>query len=46
MDLQGALQVLHQEFNPLSDLRASAAYRHVLVENFIRRFFADCAGVQ
>ena len=46
MDLQGALQVLHQEFNPLSDLRASAAYRHVLIENFIRRFFADCAGVQ
>jgi xanthine dehydrogenase small subunit len=45
-DLKGALSILHQEFNPLSDLRASAAYRHVLVENFIKRFFAECGGIQ
>jgi xanthine dehydrogenase small subunit len=45
-DIQGAVQVLHQEFNPLSDLRASAAYRHIIVENFFRRFFADCGGIQ
>ena len=45
-DLKGALSILHQEFNPLSDLRASAAYRHVLVENFIKRFFAECGGLQ
>lgn len=43
-DLEGAIKVLHSEFKPLSDVRASAAYRHVLVENFFRRFFADCGG--
>lgn len=42
-DIEGAVKELHQEFNPLSDLRASAAYRHVLVENFFRKF---CAEVQ
>ncbi len=45
-DLKGALSILHQEFNPLSDLRASAAYRHVLVENFIKRFFSECGGIK
>jgi xanthine dehydrogenase small subunit len=45
-DLKGALSILHQEFNPLSDLRASSAYRHVLVENFIKRFFSECGGLQ
>jgi xanthine dehydrogenase small subunit len=43
-DLEGAIKVLHSEFTPLSDVRASGAYRHVLVENFIRRFFAECGG--
>lgn len=42
-DVEGAVKELHQEFNPLSDLRASAAYRHVLVENYFRKF---CAEVQ
>lgn len=40
-DLEGAVKELHMEFNPLSDLRASAAYRHVLVENYFRKFFAE-----
>lgn len=43
-DLEGAVKVLHSEFTPLSDVRASASYRHVLVENFFRRFFAECGG--
>lgn len=30
---------IHAEFNPLSDLRASSAYRRVLVENYLMRFF-------
>ena len=30
---------VHQEFTPLSDLRASSAYRRVLVENYLMRFF-------
>lgn len=42
-DVEGAVKELHQEFNPLSDLRASAAYRHVLIENYLRKF---CAEVQ
>lgn len=45
-NLELAIKELHSEFNPLSDVRASAAYRHVLVENFIRRFFAECGGLQ
>lgn len=46
LDLEAAIKVLHSEFTPLSDVRASGAYRHVLVENFFRRFFADCGGVK
>lgn len=46
LDVDGAVKILHSEFKPLSDVRATAAYRHVLVENFLRRFFADCGGVQ
>lgn len=40
-DIEGAVKELHAEFNPLSDLRASAAYRHVLIENYFRKFFAE-----
>jgi xanthine dehydrogenase small subunit len=43
-DVEGAIKVLHTEFNPLSDVRASAAYRHVLVENFMRSFLSECGG--
>ena len=32
---------LHQEFKPLSDLRASSAYRHIVVENLFRRSFYE-----
>ncbi len=46
VDVEAAVKILHSEFTPLSDVRASAAYRHVLVENFFRRFFADCGGVR
>lgn len=45
-DIEGAIQVLHSEFTPLDDVRASGAYRHVLLENYFRRFFAECGGVQ
>jgi len=44
-DINGAIKVLHTEFTPMSDLRASSAYRHVLVENFVRRFFEEKAGL-
>ena len=44
MDVEGAVKELHSEFKPLSDLRASTAYRHVLIENYFRKFFTE-AGV-
>jgi xanthine dehydrogenase small subunit len=37
-NLDLAVGELHNEFNPLSDLRASSAYRHILIENLFRRF--------
>ena len=45
-DIETTVKILHSEFNPLSDVRATGAYRHVLLENFIRRFFAECGGVK
>lgn len=41
LDIDGAVKVMHTEFQPLSDVRASSAYRHVLVENYFRRFFKE-----
>lgn len=36
-----ACQIAQKEFNPLNDLRGSAAYRRILVSNYIRRFFNE-----
>ncbi len=43
LDIEGAVKELHSEFRPLSDLRASSAYRHVLIENYFRKFFSEVA---
>ncbi len=43
-NLDQAIKEMHSEFNPLSDVRATAAYRHVIVENYFKRFFTE-AGV-
>ena len=40
-DVDGAVKVLHSEFKPLSDLRATSAYRHVVIENYFRKFFEE-----
>lgn len=40
-DIELAVKELHSEFQPLSDVRASSAYRHILVENLFRRFFQE-----
>lgn len=40
-NVEEALKELHSEFTPLSDLRATKAYRHVLVENYFRKFFDE-----
>ncbi len=39
-----AVKEFHSEFKPLSDVRATSAYRRVLIENYFRKFFTD-AGV-
>jgi xanthine dehydrogenase small subunit len=40
-DIEAAVKVLHQEISPISDLRASSTYRHVLLENYFRKFFSE-----
>lgn len=38
-----ALEELHQEIKPLSDLRATDSFRHVVTENLLRRFLREHA---
>lgn len=40
-DIEAAVKELHTEFKPISDLRASGAYRHVVIENYFRKFFKE-----
>ena len=40
-DIEAAVKELHAEITPISDLRASSAYRHVLLENYFRKFFSE-----
>lgn len=37
--LDAAMQALQQDFQPLTDLRASAAYRRLVAANLLRRFW-------
>lgn len=39
--ISAALTILHQEFTPISDLRASSAYRRIVVEKTFCRFFDE-----
>ena len=41
-----AMQVLRQEFSPLSDLRASAAYRVQVLGNLLQRFWLESQGAR
>ena len=41
-----AMAVLRQEFTPLSDLRASAAYRVQVLGNLLQRFWLESQGVK
>jgi xanthine dehydrogenase large subunit len=38
------LPVLEKEFNPISDVRGSANYRHQMIANLLRKFFAEDGG--
>jgi len=40
------LKVLHSEFKPVADVRATAAYRHVLVENYFIRALSESGVLQ
>lgn len=44
--IDDAVDVLHTEFTPLSDVRATSAYRHILIENFFRRAMKDYMQTQ
>lgn len=44
--VQKVKQVLRETFNPLSDLRASAEYRRMLVANLFEKFFEETGGSQ
>ncbi len=35
--VERAIEALHQEITPISDIRGTAAYRHVLAENILRK---------
>ncbi len=39
-----AAQALAEDFTPMSDMRASAAYRTAATQGMLRRYFADLAG--
>jgi xanthine dehydrogenase small subunit len=41
-----AMATLRQEFTPLSDLRASAAYRVQVLGNLLQRFWLESQGVK
>jgi xanthine dehydrogenase small subunit len=43
--VEAAIPAFAQDFKPLSDMRASAAYRLRTAENMLRRHFAERAGV-
>jgi xanthine dehydrogenase small subunit len=42
--VQAAIQVLRTEFSPISDMRASAAYRTEVLGNLLQRFWLESQG--
>jgi xanthine dehydrogenase small subunit len=42
--VQAAMQVLRAEFSPISDMRASAAYRTEVLGNLLQRFWLESQG--
>ena len=40
-----AMQAMAQDFAPMTDMRASSAYRMKTAQNMLRRYFHDLAGV-
>jgi len=44
--VQAGMAAMAGDFAPMSDMRASAAYRMTAAQNLLRRYFHDLAGVQ
>ena len=44
--IQTAIQTLRQEFSPISDMRASAAYRSTVLGNLLQRYWLERQGHQ
>jgi len=44
--VMNAMDTLRQEFQPISDMRASAAYRQTVLGNLLRRFWLESQGQQ
>jgi xanthine dehydrogenase small subunit len=42
--VKAAIQVLRQEFTPISDMRASAAYRTEVLGNLLQRYWLESQG--
>lgn len=42
--IEAAIAALAQDFQPISDMRASADYRMLVAQNLVRRFFAEANG--
>jgi xanthine dehydrogenase small subunit len=42
--VEAALPALNEDFAPLSDMRASAAYRRLVAANLLRKFLVETAG--
>jgi xanthine dehydrogenase small subunit len=42
--VQAAVNVLRQEFSPISDMRASASYRSAVLGNLLQRFWLESQG--
>ena len=44
--VQSAMQVLRSEFSPISDMRASSAYRVQVLGNLLQRYWLESQGLQ
>ncbi len=44
--VQGAIAALRAEFQPISDMRASASYRSAVLGNLLQRFWLESQGLQ
>ena len=44
--IEGAVEAFAQDYQPISDMRASAEYRLLVAQNLLRRFFHESTGGQ